>query len=444
MKLEQKKLADQILAMIANGPDGDPSSFDQIALDIFAYQYNANAPYKEFCDVRGICPKDVTSWRDIPAFPTDAFKSSLVTSFPAEEAVMANLTSGTSANVRGQIFRDKIGKELVFSANRVMTECYLFPDLQEVEKNHGQRCQVLILAPSPEMAPSMGMAQGMEETRVRFGAANSQFLLAHSGIDIKAMVKALEQAESSGQPVAFIGATGAFVYFFKACQKKGLRFKLPKGSRIGDGGGYRGRFGQVDRQDFFDLAKDILDISPNHCINVLGMAESATNFFENPLREHVANVPSTERRFIPPPWTRVDVIDSSDLTPLPVGEIGLLRHFDLANLPTVMAVQTDNLGRLNQDGSFTIIGRAKVEDGKVSMMPDERTVGPMGDNRIFRFLENYVNFSIRFKMWGVKRKNIPKSDDLIAGGGCTCADGIEQMVDGSCTICNHEHPSNKS
>lgn len=64
----------------------------------------------------------------------------------------------------------------------------------------------------------------------------------------------------------------------------------------------------------------------------------------------------------------------------------MLRHFDLANLPTVLAVQSDNLGIRNQDGSFTIVGRAKVEDGKVSMMPDERTVGPMGDNRIFRFL----------------------------------------------------------
>lgn len=438
MKTEQNRLADKIRAMIAAGPEGDASQFESIALDIFSYQYKTNAPYKEFCDVRGVTPDDVKSWRSIPAFPTDAFKSSLVTSFPAEEAVMANLTSGTSANVRGQIFRDEIGRELIFAANRMMTEHYLFPDIKTVGQNDQQKCQVLILAPSPEMAPSMGMAQGMEETRVRFGADNSQFLLTHSGIDIKAMVAALQQAESTGQPVAFIGATGAFVYFFKACQKKGLHFKLPKGSRIGDGGGYRGRFGKVDRQAFFDMAQDILGIPASHCINVLGMAESSTNFFENPLRESVNQVPGTERRFIPPPWTRVDVVDATNLQPLPPGKTGLLRHFDLANLPTVLAVQTDNLGQLNEDGSFTIIGRAKVEDGKVSMMPDERTVGPMGDNRIFRFLENYVNFSIRFKMWGVKRSSRPQTDDLIAGGVCTCGDGIEQMVAGTCEHCLSE------
>lgn len=436
MKTEQNRLAGKIRAMIAAGPEGDASQFESIALDIFSYQYQTNAPYKEFCDVRGVTPDDVKTWRSIPAFPTDSFKSSLVTSFPAEEAVMANLTSGTSANVRGQIFRDKIGKELIFSANRMMTEHYLFPDLKTVGQNDQKKCQVLILAPSPEMAPSMGMAQGMEETRVRFGADNSQFLLTKTGIDIKAMVAALTQAESSGQPVAFIGATGAFVYFFKACEQKGLRFRLPKGSRIGDGGGYRGRFGKVDRQAFFDMAQDILGIPASHCINVLGMAESATNFFENPLRESVNQLPDSERRFIPPPWTRVDVVDATNLQPLPPGKTGLLRHFDLANLPTVMAVQTDNLGQLNEDGSFTIIGRAKTENGKVSMMPDERTVGPMGDNRIFRFLENYVNFSIRFKMWGVKRNKTPQSDDLIAGGVCTCADGIEQLVAaGTCPHC---------
>jgi hypothetical protein len=319
-----------------------------------------------------------------------------------------------------------------------MTKSYLFPDLEQVEAAQAQRCQVLILAPSPEMAPSMGMAQGMEETRRCFGAANSQFLLTHSGIDIKAMVTALEEAEHTRQPIAFIGATGAFVYFFKACQKKGLKFKLPKGSRIGDGGGYRGRFGKVDRQQFFDLAKEILDISADHCINVLGMAESATNFFENPLRDTTLKLPAGQRRFIPPPWTRVDVVNATDLTPLPVGEVGLLRHFDLANLPTVLAVQSDNLGIRNQDGSFTIVGRAKIEDGKVSMMPDERTVGPMGDNKIFRFLENYVNFSIRFKMGWITRRKTPQTDELIAGGGCTCADGIEQIVEGVCVTCNHK------
>ncbi len=438
----REALAAKVSALIEAGVEGDPAAFEPLALEMFAYQFQANEPYREFCQAQGVTPAAVDHWRQIPAFPTDAFKKELVTSFPREEAVMAQLTSGTTANKRGQIFRDALGRELVFAANRVMTEAYLFPDFKAREQAGLPRCRVLILAPSPQMAPSMGMAMGMEETRVRFGAKNSQFLLTHSGIDIKGMIQALEEAEASGQPVAFIGATGAFVYFFQACRKRGVTFRLPAGSRIGDGGGYRGRFGELDRQQYFAMAQEILGIAPDHCINVLGMAESATNYFENPLRDRFENPlrarvqgeASQTRRMICPPWARTEVVDPVDLSPLPAGEVGLLRHFDLANLPTVMAVQSDNLGVALEDGSFRIIGRAQSENGRVTLMPAERTVGPMGDNRIFRFLEHYVNFSIRFKMGRITGRR-PKPAEPAAlkidsmGADCPCGEGIEQLIE---------------
>lgn len=397
--LEQRaQLAQRIRAMFASGVEGDPAPFDQLAPDIFAYQYDSNAPYRAFCDALGTRPGKVESWRDIPAFPTDSFKTELVTSFPFDEAVMANLTSGTTAIVRGQIFRDEIGRELILDANRIMTGAYLFPDFAA-----GQRCRVLILAPSPEMAPSMGMAVGMDETRKLFGTPDSRFLLSHSGIDVAALVEALTESEASGVPVAMIGSTSAFVFFFNACRKRGVSFHLPAGSRIGDGGGYRGRFGEVTQEDYLKLAYEVLGIPYSHCVNVLGMAESATGFFDNTLRREVKGQPLAKRMRPNPPWARTIAVSTDDLHPLPPGEVGLLRHYDAANLPTVLAVQTDNLGFTDAAGNFQIVGRAQRDaHGKVSMLPSERTVGPMGDKRIFRMLEAYVNFSIRFKSGRLK------------------------------------------
>jgi len=236
-------------------------------------------------------PGDIDRWEDIPLVYNDVFKTHLVASFPLEKSVMACLTGGTtSLTQRGRIFRDEDGKRLVFSANRVMTGSYLFPDFEA-----GRRCRILILAPSPEMAPSMGMAIGMEQTRQAFGTPDSMFLLGKSGIHINELLKALRESEASGVPIALIGATSAYVYFFQACRRKKMKFCLPPGSRICDGGGYRGRFGEVTRDDYYAMVQEILGIPNSHCVNVLGEAETATNLFDDstaPLREGVASAPA--------------------------------------------------------------------------------------------------------------------------------------------------------
>lgn len=429
------RLVERIKAMIAGGVDGDPAPFDQLALDLFAWQYANNAPYRCFCDGKAATPATVSGWRDIPAFPTDAFKTGIVTSFPFEQAVMAQLTSGTTANQRGQIFRDAIGRELVLSANRVMTAAWLFPDFAQ-----GQRCRILILAPSPEMAPSMGMAIGMEETRKHFGTPDSRFLLDWSGLDIKALVQAFADAEASGVPLAMIGSTSAFVFLFNSCRARGLSFRLPAGSRIGDGGGYRGKFGELTQEDFYRLAEQVLGIPASHCVNVLGMAESATNYFDHTLRAAAlprraapaipALAKNLPRRRFPPPWARTVAADRLTLRALPPGEVGLLKHYDLINVPTVLAVQTDNLGYVNADGSFQIVGRARQENGTVSALPSERVVGPMGDKRIFRFLESYVNFSIRFKMGllGKVERRAPAAATPMTPPVCPCDELSEEML----------------
>ena len=386
-------LAEEILELIERGPEGEPARFEDLALRVFAAQYAANEPYRAFCDACGASPASVRSWQDVPAYPTDAFKNEIVASFPLEDAVFANLTSGTtSPNQRGRIFRDEAGKQLIFTANRVMTAAYLFPDFAA-----GERCRILLMTPGPDLAPSMGMAIGMDQTRRAFGTPDSMFLVGRTGVDVRALVDALEQAERTGVPVALVGSTSAFVYFLNACRRKNRRFALPPGSRVCDGGGYRGRFGVVTRDDFYALVAEVMSVPAAYCINTLGMAESATNYFDDTLRGAVTGAVG-QRRKIAPPWTRVRAIDPTTGEVLPAGSPGLLQHYDLANLPTVLGVQTDNLGYTDAEGGFEIIGRAKVADGRVQELPAERAVGPMGDRRVFRLLEAYVNFSIDFKM----------------------------------------------
>lgn len=426
---ERSRLTEEVLGYIEAGVDAEVPDFDGCCLRMVAMHYETNTIFREFCDVKKVKPWELERWQDVPMVYNDVFKTHLVASFPLEKAVMGCLTGGTtSLTQRGRIFRDEDGKRLVFGANKKMTGSYLFPDFEE-----GRRCRILILAPSPELAPSMGMAIGMDQTRRHFGTPDSQFLLGKTGIDVNGLLLALRESEASGVPVALIGATSAYVYFFQACRRKKMSFKLPKGSRICDGGGYRGRFGPVSRADYYALVQEILGIPDTHCVNVLGEAETATNLFDDSLRRVAKGLPARTRTRPVPPWSRVLAMHIDTLKPLPDGEVGLLAHWDLANVPTVLAVITDNLGYTTDGGrGCEMVGRAKIENGKVSPLPDEKPIGAMGDSAIFRMLETYVNFSIDLKMLTAKDPKIAPSihEEIEArpGSVASCPQVVDEIL----------------
>jgi len=123
------------------------------------------------------------------------------------------------------------------------------------------------------------------------------------------------------------------------------------------------------------------------------------------------------------------------LKSLPDGEVGLLAHWDLANVPTVLAVITDNLGYTTDGGrSCEIVGRAKIENGKVSPLPDERPVSPMGDSAILRMLETYTNFSIDCKMFLATDPEISPSvrEEIEArpGSVASCPQVVDEILAG--------------
>jgi hypothetical protein len=163
---------------------------------------------------------------------------------------------------------------------------------------------------------------------------------------------------------------------------------------------------------------EIFGVPEEYCLNVLGMAESASNYVDSSLRDMIEGI-YRPRHKPNLKWARVVAMDLESCTKiLPQGTIGLLRHYDLANLPTVLSVQTDNLGYCTESG-FEIIGRAQVINGQVSLQPSEKPVGPMGDRKIFKFLDMYMKFSINRQMAGIKK------DEPF----CPCGETIEGMIE---------------
>jgi hypothetical protein len=102
------------------------------------------------------------------------------------------------------------------------------------------------------------------------------------------------------------------------------------------------------------------------------MTEISSQFYDNTLRNAFKrmNLPKAK---INPPWTRTLVVDPDTLAPLPLGQTGLLRHFDLANRGHLLAIQSDDLGKITP-GGFEIYGRTREGEARgCSLTIDEMT-----------------------------------------------------------------------
>lgn len=322
----------------------DPDEFSRLALEVFAYQFENNLPYRHFCQARGRTPTSVRDWKDVPAVPTLAFKELELACGRAEKIF---LTSGTT---RGPQAR---GRHLVpdlrlyhASALTHFTTC-LVPD--------GRALRVLSLIPSPDARPDSSLTQMADWVMRDLGTSDSRYFIDADGFHFEAFSEALVRAQVESQPVCVLAITSALVAFFDWCAVQAKTFPLPSGSRIMDTGGNKGSGRPLSRNGYLQSCWKYLKVAGYYCVNEYGMTEMASQFYDHVLYNRFRK--SSEPRYkIGPAWTRTLVVDPETLKAVPHGQRGLLRHVDLANCDSVMAIQTDDVGYLTGDG-FEIVGR---------------------------------------------------------------------------------------
>ena len=362
---EVRELDAGILAFIQKGADHqDLEEFNNLVLRTFEFQYNHIRLYQRYCQRRGITPQELSSWDQTPPLATDVFKSTELFTLPSH-IVRTFMTSGTTMpNERGKVHYDEGGLRLMDATIFAAASAFLVPD--------GVKTLILIIAPPPNIAPHMVMAYGMDRLKDYFGLPQSHFLVGREGFQVKDLVNELQTSEEEGIPVTICGGSFGFVNFFDYCRRKRLKFQLPRGSRCLDAGGFKGKSREVGRGEFLGYCEEFLMITQDFCINLLGMTEIASQFYDNTLRNFTRGVDAPSFK-VNPPWTRTLVVNPETLEPLPPGELGLLRHFDLANRGHICAIQTDDLGRM-VEGGFEIYGKARESETRgCSLTIDEMT-----------------------------------------------------------------------
>jgi len=326
-----------------------PESFDALACDVARFQAAHIEGYARLCRARGVDPGRLASAEAIPPVPTDAFKVTRVAAFGAGDATVTFRTSGTTQGTRGEhAMRDTSTYD---AAALAFGRHWLLRDLE-------RRVPVVVLGPSPAEAPDSSLGHMCALFARELGTpadAASTFLLREGVLDIEALDERVAYALARGEPMLVLGTSFAFVHLVDAVGRH--TFELPRGSRVMQTGGYKGRSREVPPEVLrADLAR-IFGIGERAIVAEYGMTELSSQFYERTLLDEGAPLGLYDE----PPWARVVPVDDTTLEPVPEGEVGIAKIVDLMNVDSAVAVLTqDRVRRVTAGGrrGFELLGRA--------------------------------------------------------------------------------------
>ena len=322
-----------------------PDEFDRLALDIFSYQFAANPIYRSYCENRGMGPATVDSWMDIPPVPTDAFKAAPIFCGDVAEAAVSFRTSGTSkgSGTRGQhhLRETRIYEEALVCSFRK----HILPDREEID--------ILSLVAPPSEAADSSLSFMIGHLGDECGT-DVTWAIEDGELRPQRVLEKARQAEQTGRPLALLGTSFAFVHLLDWLGESDEVFSLPSGSRIMDTGGFKGRARTIPKAELYAALSKRTGVPVHSIVNEYGMTEMSSQFYDG-IVGHASDPDS--RVYQAPRWVRTVSCNAETLAPLPAGELGILRHIDLANLDSVIALQTADLGRMRQ-GGLELRGRA--------------------------------------------------------------------------------------
>ena len=293
------------------------TDFDRVALEVFRFQAEACAPYREYLELLGVDPAAVECPEQIPFLPIELFKSHRVYcgSNPPQQIFTSSSTTGQTPS-----------RHYVADL-RIYEEAFT----RSFELFYGPAEQTAIFALLPNYLEREGSSLiYMVEGLIRRGGGGF-YLYDHDAL--------LRDMEAHQGKKILLGVSYALRDLAEE-QRGALRDVI-----VMETGGMKGRREELPREEFHRLLCDAFGVQSIH--SEYGMAELMSQAYSD-----------GNGIFRTPPWMRICVRDLNDpFRLLPNGATGGVNLIDLANLYSCSFLQTQDLGKVYDDGSFRILGR---------------------------------------------------------------------------------------
>ncbi len=303
--------------------------FRETALEVFKFQYQNNTIYREFIDSLGRDANDIKDPVEIPFLPIEFFRNhKIVTgSLPTE---MIFESSGTTGMTPGRHF---------------------VSDLRLYEESFVRSFRLFYGAPEEYLIAALLPSYNEREGSSLVYMADYLIKMSNNPLggfyrkNIEELVLMIIKAKTRNQKILLLGVSFALLELAE-------KFSPDlSGVIVMETGGMKGRRKELTRQELHSILKQKLNVESIH--SEYGMTELLSQSYSK-----------GDGIFYCPPWMKIVIRDAQD--PLSLinepGSTGGINIIDLANIYSCAFISTGDLGRVQSDGGFEVLGRFDNSD----------------------------------------------------------------------------------
>jgi hypothetical protein len=302
--------------------------FDNIALSLFRMQAKENPVYQRYLTYLGVRPQLVNSIESIPFLPISFFKEhNIVTGDWKEETMfISSSTSGIGQS------RHKVRSLEIYLKNVTRIFSHFYGPLTDYH--------FFALLPSYLEREGSSLVEMVKHFIAQSKSEFSAFYL-HNKSEL---INQLELAKASRRKVLLLGVTFALLDLAEQ-----IELDLSN-CIVMETGGMKGRREEITREELHGFLGTRFNIPVVH--SEYGMTELFSQAYS-----------LGKGYFKAPPGMKLIIRDINDpFKTLDVGKTGGINVIDLSNIYTCAFVETQDLGRIRQDGSFEVLGRIDNSD----------------------------------------------------------------------------------
>ena len=301
------------------------NSFETVALKVFEYQAKNNNIYKTYLKLLNVSPNNVKSLGQIPFLPIEFFKhQDVVCKSNNIDAVFTS--SGTSGKQSRHIVKDLGIYEKSFTSG--------------FEYFYGNIMDYTILALLPSYMERSGSSLiYMCEKLIKLSEKkeNGFYLNEHQELH-----NLLLELERQNRKTLLIGVSFALVDFV---EKNPVKLK---NTIVMETGGMKGKREEMVREQLHNILCKHFSLPKIH--SEYGMTELLSQAYSK-----------GDGVFESPPWMRISCRDAND--PLSNNKkTGGINIIDLANVNSCSFIASQDLGKINENNTFEVLGRFDTSD----------------------------------------------------------------------------------